>query len=57
MKDRLEKRKQPELFNQDMINWIKFLEKQAQEKGVKVLDTSDISLEKSINEIEKYFKF
>jgi hypothetical protein len=32
MKRRLEKRKQPELFNEDMKNWIKFLEKQAKEK-------------------------
>ena len=36
-----------------MINWIKFLEKQAKEKNIKILDTSNISLEESILEIEK----
>jgi len=44
MKRRLEKRKQPELFNEDMKNWIKFLEKQAKEKWIKILDTSNINL-------------
>ena len=53
MKKRLEKRWQPELFNPDMMNWIKFLEKQAKEKKIKILDTSNISLEESILEIEK----
>ncbi len=56
MKKRLEKRKQPELFNENMINWIKFLEKQAEEKWVKILDTSEISVKESILEIKKLIK-
>jgi len=53
MKKRLKKRNQPELFNENMINWIKFLEKQAKEKWVKILDTSEISVKESILEIQK----
>ena len=53
MEKRLIKRKQPELFNEDMVNWIKFLERQAKEKWVKILDTSDISLNESIEKISK----
>jgi hypothetical protein len=36
-----------------MKNWIKFLEKQAKEKWIKILDTSNINLKQSIAEIKK----
>jgi flavin-dependent dehydrogenase len=35
-----DKRAQPELFNDDMRNWVRFLRNQARELGAKVIDTT-----------------
>ena len=38
-------RKQPELFNSHMMNWLKFLRTQANELNVTIIDSSNISTE------------
>ncbi len=44
MKKRLiEKRKQPELVNKDMYNWLKFLREKAIETNIEIIDTSNLS--------------
>lgn len=46
------KRMQPELVNEDMINWLKYLRNQAMEFNVPILDTSRLSEEEVIRELE-----
>lgn len=46
------KRNQPELLNEDMRNWLKFLRKQAQEQGVAIIDTSHLSPEEVLASFE-----
>ena len=53
MRERLEgERAQPELFTQDMINWRSFLRKQAEEKNIDVIETSDIEKSEVIEKFE-----
>jgi len=40
-------RKQPELINKDMDNWSNFLKKQAQERSIKILDTTLMSVDET----------
>jgi len=54
MEERLVKfRNQSELFNENMVNWLNFLKKQAEKLDVKIVDTSSISKEKVINLFEE----
>lgn len=46
------KRNQPELLNQDMRNWLKFLREQAQGQGVAIIDTSHLSPEEVLASFE-----
>ena len=39
------KRKQPELANKNMINWLNFLRKQAGDLGIPIIDTDKLSTE------------
>lgn len=46
MGDRLaDKRAQPELFTNHMINWLRYVRNQAREMGAKVIDTTNLSPE------------
>jgi len=44
----VEDRKQPELANQDMKNWLKYLRRQAQELGIPIINTSKSNLDESV---------
>ena len=44
-------RNQPELVNENMFNWSKFLRTQGEAKGALILDTSAISTEEAINHL------
>jgi energy-coupling factor transporter ATP-binding protein EcfA2 len=46
-------RKQPELDNADMMNWARYLRRQARIGGYEVLDTSERSLSESVEMITK----
>ena len=48
-------RKQPELINQDMDNWARFLKKQAAEKSVTILDSGLMSIDEMIDWIQKEY--
>ena len=52
MEKRLNKRNQPELFTDDMKNWLLFLRKQANNYNAKIIDTSS----KSESEVVKSFE-
>ncbi|MFW6283168.1 MAG: AAA family ATPase [Minisyncoccales bacterium] len=52
MEERLNKRNQPELFTDDMKNWLLFLRKQANNYNAKIIDTSS----KSESEVVKSFE-
>ena len=47
------KRSQPELFSNDMRNWLKFLRTQAEVSGTLVIDTSGLSQEEVLQKFEK----
>ena len=49
-------RKQPELFNEDMRNWLKFLRDQANKLGVTIIDNSNLSEEELRLNFEKAIK-
>ncbi|MCH2189007.1 hypothetical protein MK079_04230, partial [Candidatus Gracilibacteria bacterium] len=53
MKKRLQKRGQPDLYNQDMVNWIQFLEKQANEKGIHIVNTQGVDVKYSVEDVKK----
>jgi len=46
-------RKQPELFNEGMRNWLRFLRSQARELGVTIIDSSNLSEEELRLKFEK----
>lgn len=46
--DRLLERGQPELVNENMNNWAKFLREDSQKRGAKVIDTSNLSREEAV---------
>jgi dephospho-CoA kinase len=48
------KRHQPELANPEMMNWAAFLRREANEAGCDILDTSDLSLEHSVERVCAY---
>jgi len=52
MEKRLNKRNQPELFTDDMKNWLLFLRKQANNYNARIIDTSS----KSESEVVKSFE-
>jgi len=45
MKQRLINRGQPELYQQDMINWLNYLRKDALARGIKVINTDGATFE------------
>ena len=51
----IEERKQPELANEDMCNWLRFLRNQAKKYSVAIIDTTNLDKEetatKFINEV------
>jgi guanylate kinase len=49
----IEKRKQPELVNDQMRNWLLFLKNQANELEIPVIDTSNLSEENVLSAYEK----
>ncbi len=49
---RLIKRGHPELVNQDMTNWAKFLREEAIKRGDKIIDTTNLSEEESKKELK-----
>jgi len=54
MGDRLaDKRGQPDLFNNQMINWLRFLRNQARELGAKVIDTTNLSRRDVVEQFEE----
>jgi energy-coupling factor transporter ATP-binding protein EcfA2 len=44
-------RKQPELDNEEMVNWARYLRRQARRRGHPVLDTSALSLSESVERV------
>lgn len=46
-------RDQPELFTQDMKNWLRFLRKQAQDMGIGIINTTKLSKDQVLAEFEK----
>jgi len=48
-----DKRAQPELFNDDMKNWLGFLRNQARELGAKVIDTTNLSPDDLVEQFEE----
>lgn len=52
---RLQERGQPELANEQMSNWGRFLHAEAEEFGYEILDTTDSSLEASRAHVLRYF--
>ena len=44
-------RHQPELANENMLNWANFLDGQAQTLGATIIDTSTESTEKAVKQI------
>lgn len=57
MFDRLiHKRKQPELANEQMKNWRKYLRNQAIERNVPIIDTSNQPLEASAKQLQEIFR-
>jgi hypothetical protein len=49
----IEKRKQPELVNDKMKNWLLFLRNQANELKIPVIDTSNLSQQEALSAYEK----
>jgi len=48
-----DKRAQPELFNDAMRNWLRFLRTQARELGAKVIDTTNLSPDDLVKQFEE----
>jgi len=46
-------RKQPELFNPDMKNWLKFLRKQSREFNATIINNSNVSKEELLRKFER----
>jgi shikimate kinase len=42
-------REQPELANQDMMNWARYLRDEAKDRECEILDTSSLSLDESVS--------
>jgi hypothetical protein len=56
MRERLvHNRLQPELVNQNMKNWAIFLRKQAHQKNLPIIDTSNQTLEQVMESISAVF--
>lgn len=53
----IHQRGQPELLNDDMKNWLKFLRKQAVELSVPVIDTTNLSRPEILTEFERIIQF
>ncbi len=46
-----QERQQPELANETMMNWARYLRRQAQQSGCEILDTSTLPLEQCIGRV------
>ncbi|MEM9836970.1 MAG: AAA family ATPase [Bacteroidota bacterium] len=53
MQNRLIQRGQPELYHQDMINWLNYLRKDAKERKIKIIDTGNASIDEIGQELIK----
>ena len=53
MQYRLTHRSQPELFTDDMKNWLRYLRRQAKESCTPILDTTKLSREDLVKQFEK----
>jgi shikimate kinase len=51
-----EDRKQPELVNENMKNWLRFLRKQAKEVNAQIIDTSNKTKSKVLSSFESILK-
>jgi RNase adaptor protein for sRNA GlmZ degradation len=52
----VQERKQPELFNEDMRNWLKFLRNQAKQFGATIIDSSVLSEKELLMKFERAIK-
>jgi chloramphenicol 3-O-phosphotransferase len=52
---RLRARGQAELANDQMSNWSRFLHAEAENFGLEIVDTTDLSLDESLAQVLKYF--
>ncbi len=50
-------RRQPDLANDDMKNWSRYLHREAVEAGYEILDTTSIPLAESVTYIHAYLRF
>lgn len=49
-------RRQPELANEDMANWSRYLHQEAVDAGIEILDTGSVSLTQAVARICSYLK-
>jgi GrpB-like predicted nucleotidyltransferase (UPF0157 family)/adenylate kinase family enzyme len=49
--ERLKGRGNPELANQEMLNWARYLRKKSLENGIELLDTTHLSIEEGVNKV------
>jgi dephospho-CoA kinase len=49
-------RRQPELANEDMANWSRYLHQEAVQAGYEILDTGSVSLTEAVARIYSYLK-
>jgi ABC-type dipeptide/oligopeptide/nickel transport system ATPase component len=49
-------RQQPELANEDMANWSRYLHREAAEAGYEILDTGAVPLAQTIDHIRSYLR-
>jgi broad-specificity NMP kinase len=56
MEQRLQKRGQPELFTADMINWKSFLERQAKENNLRIINTGSLTIKEWAEELMNNIK-
>lgn len=56
MKERLTCRNQPELFNNNMKNWLKYLRNQAEDFGIDIINTSTMNKNEVVQAFKKIMK-
>ncbi len=54
---RLVDRKQPELANENMMNWAKYLREQSQTEGFKIINNTNLTVEETIFELVDFMKY
>ena len=56
MKNRLIERGQPELYQEDMVNWLNYLRRTAQQKNIEIIKTDSFSVDEIGQILIKKFK-